>query len=131
MSASDRNATRRALDTAAGQQKSPEYLALNPNGVVPTLVMDGVPRFEAAALLMTLADGDPQHQLAHRGALYRADVAVGIGTVEPGKASGIQAQLEAQRGKQAHVAGLVLLQFRPQGRLSHAVQMLAGKEKPE
>ena len=52
------------IDTAAGQQKSPEYLVLNPNGVVPTLVMDGVPRFEAAALLMTLADGDPQHRFA-------------------------------------------------------------------
>jgi glutathione S-transferase len=44
------------VDTAAGAQKAPEYLALNPNGVVPTLVMDGQPMFEAAALLMTLAD---------------------------------------------------------------------------
>ena len=41
------------VDTAAGQQKSPEYLALNPNGVVPTLVLDGTPRFESAALAMT------------------------------------------------------------------------------
>ena len=52
------------VDTKAGAQKSPEYLALNPNGVVPTLVLDGVPRFEAAALLMTLADRDPQHRFA-------------------------------------------------------------------
>lgn len=44
------------IDTSAGQQKSPAYLALNPNGVVPTLVDAGTPRFEAAALLMTLAD---------------------------------------------------------------------------
>jgi glutathione S-transferase len=44
------------VDTSAGEQKRPEYLALNPNGVVPTLVMDGQPRFEAAALVMTLAD---------------------------------------------------------------------------
>ena len=44
------------VDTKPAQQKSPEYLALNPNGVVPTLVLDGMPRFEAAALLMTLAD---------------------------------------------------------------------------
>ena len=54
----------RLVDTSAGAQRSPEYLALNPNGVVPTLVMDGVPRFEAAALLMTLADRDPQHRFA-------------------------------------------------------------------
>ena len=48
------------VDTAAGAQKRPEYLALNPNGVVPTLVHDGVPMHEAAALAMTLADRHPQ-----------------------------------------------------------------------
>lgn len=52
------------VDTAAGEQKSPEYLALNPSGVVPTLVLDGIPRFEAAALAMTLADRSPRAQLA-------------------------------------------------------------------
>ncbi|NUS38157.1 MAG: glutathione S-transferase family protein [Lysobacter sp.] len=52
------------VDTAAGQQKSPDYLVLNPNGVVPTLVLDGTPRFEAAALAMTLADRHPQARLA-------------------------------------------------------------------
>lgn len=52
------------VDTSTGAQKSPEYLAINPNGVVPTLVLDGVPRFEAAALAMTLADRDPQRRFA-------------------------------------------------------------------
>jgi glutathione S-transferase len=52
------------VDTAAGAQKRPEYLALNPNGVVPTLVLDGVPMAEAAALAMTLADRHPQAGLA-------------------------------------------------------------------
>jgi glutathione S-transferase len=52
------------VDTAAGAQKRPEYLALNPNGVVPTLVVDGKPMFEAAALVMTFADRDPQHRFA-------------------------------------------------------------------
>ena len=46
----------RLVDTKAGQQKSPEYLALNPNGVVPTLIDDGVPRFECSALSMLLAE---------------------------------------------------------------------------
>jgi glutathione S-transferase len=54
----------RLVDTAAGAQKRPEYLALNPDGVVPTLVHDGVPMFEAAALAMTLADRHPQAGLA-------------------------------------------------------------------
>ena len=54
----------RLVDTAARQQKTPEYLALNPNGVVPTLVIDGKPRYEAAALAMLLADRHPQARLA-------------------------------------------------------------------
>ncbi|MEH6422107.1 glutathione S-transferase family protein [Pseudomonas sp. CGJS7] len=46
----------RLVDIDAREHKSPEYLALNPNGVVPTLIVDGQPRFEAAALAMSLAD---------------------------------------------------------------------------
>lgn len=52
------------VDTAAKAQKSPGYLALNPNGVVPTLVMDGKPQYEAAALAMLLADRYPHVRLA-------------------------------------------------------------------
>ena len=50
----------RLVDTAAKAQKSPDYLALNPNGVVPTLVIDGMPQYEAAALAMLLAERHPQ-----------------------------------------------------------------------
>lgn len=56
----------RLVDTSTGAQKAPEYLALNPNGVVPTLVVDGQPMFEAAGLLMTLADRHPEAALAPR-----------------------------------------------------------------
>ena len=52
------------VDTAAKAQKSPEYLALNPNGVVPTLVLDGKPQYEAAALAMLLAERHPDARLA-------------------------------------------------------------------
>lgn len=45
-------------------QKSPAYLRLNPDGVVPTLVIDGVARSECAALLLTLADRHPEKGLA-------------------------------------------------------------------
>ena len=54
----------RLVDTAVKQQKTPEYLALNPNGVVPTLVVDGEPRYEAAALAMLLAERHPEAELA-------------------------------------------------------------------
>ena len=47
------------LDLDAGDQKKPEYLKLNPNGMVPTLVVDGTPLFESAALLMLLAERHP------------------------------------------------------------------------
>ncbi|MGH8042169.1 MAG: glutathione S-transferase family protein [Rudaea sp.] len=54
----------RAVDLEAGQQKSAEYLKLNPAGVVPTLVVDDQPRSECAALLLLLAERHPQAQLA-------------------------------------------------------------------
>jgi glutathione S-transferase len=44
------------FDLAAGDQKKPEFLALNPNGQVPTLVVDGTPMFEGLAILIWLAD---------------------------------------------------------------------------
>ncbi len=65
------------LDLSAGEHKRPEYLALNPSGVVPTLVIDGAPMYEAAAMLLLLADTHPQAGLApaphdpQRGAYYQ------------------------------------------------------------
>src|SRR4051812_49050287 len=52
------------VDLDAGQQREPGYLKLNPNGVVPTLLIDGAPHYEAAAALMTIADRHPAAQLA-------------------------------------------------------------------
>lgn len=46
----------RLVDTGKGEQKTPQYLALNPNGVVPTLLIEGAPMVEAAAIAMHLAD---------------------------------------------------------------------------
>src|SRR5262245_42256389 len=42
-----------ALD---GDQRKPEFLALNPNGKVPLLVVDGVPIFESLAQLLYLGE---------------------------------------------------------------------------
>lgn len=52
------------VDTASGEHKRPEYLALNPNGVVPTLSIDGRPHYEAAAMAMHLAEAFPRAELA-------------------------------------------------------------------
>ena len=52
------------LDFEKREQKSPEYLKLNPAGVVPTLVIDdGPPICEAAAIAMHLGDLHPDHGL--------------------------------------------------------------------
>jgi glutathione S-transferase len=45
-------------------QRSPDYLRINPRGQVPTLVIDGQPYFESAALLLILAERHPEAQLA-------------------------------------------------------------------
>lgn len=52
------------LDIAARQHKQADYLALNPSGVVPTLVVDGTPMTEAAAIALWLVDTHPGAGLA-------------------------------------------------------------------
>lgn len=52
------------LDLDAEQHKTPDYLALNPSGVVPTLLIDGKPMCEAAAIVLYLADEHPAARLA-------------------------------------------------------------------
>jgi glutathione S-transferase len=54
----------RLVDIDTGAQHAPEYLRLNATGRVPTLVVDGVPRRESAALLMLLAERHPDAGLA-------------------------------------------------------------------
>ncbi len=44
------------LDLAAGDQRKPEFLALNPNGKVPVLVAEGQSLFESLAILLYLGE---------------------------------------------------------------------------
>ena len=52
------------IDLAAQDHKKPEYLRVNPNGTVPTLVDDDVAIFESAAICQYLADKFPDKHLA-------------------------------------------------------------------
>jgi glutathione S-transferase len=54
----------RRVDLAAGAQRDPEYLKLNPGGVVPTLIVDGAPCWETAALALLLVERHPEAGLA-------------------------------------------------------------------
>jgi glutathione S-transferase len=51
--------TLRQVDRASNEHKSPEYLKLNPNGLIPTLVDGDLVLYETAAILMHLADCHP------------------------------------------------------------------------
>jgi glutathione S-transferase len=65
------------LDLEKHEQKSPEYLAINPMGKVPAIVHRGIAITEAAAICAYLADAFPQAGLAPavddpaRGTYYR------------------------------------------------------------
>lgn len=67
----------RRVDTQAGEQKRAEYLALNPNGVVPTFIDgNGDVLIEAAAIAMTLGDRHggalvPAHDAPERAAYHQ------------------------------------------------------------
>lgn len=61
------------VDLQSKEQKTAEYLKLNPNGVVPTLIIDGKAVYESPALVMHLADLYPEAGLAPAiGTLERA-----------------------------------------------------------
>ena len=44
------------IDLQAGGTRKPEFLKLNPNGVVPVIVHDGTPIFESAAIAIYLGE---------------------------------------------------------------------------
>ncbi|MEH2512284.1 glutathione S-transferase [Nitrobacteraceae bacterium AZCC 1564] len=52
------------VDRAVNAQKSKEYLKINPNGRIPTLVDGNLALFEAAAIVLHLLDQNPQAGLA-------------------------------------------------------------------
>jgi glutathione S-transferase len=52
------------VDRAGNAQKSRDYLKINPNGRIPTLVDGGLVLFEAAAIVMHLVDQHPEAGLA-------------------------------------------------------------------
>lgn len=60
------------VDTAAGEQRSPKYLAINPKGRVPALATPHGVLTENVALLQYVADTHPNAQLAPSDPFARA-----------------------------------------------------------
>ncbi|RKG84060.1 glutathione S-transferase family protein [Corallococcus terminator] len=61
------------LDLAKQENRTPDYLALNPFGEVPVLVDGDVTLFESSAILLHLADRFPEKHLApHPGSPERS-----------------------------------------------------------
>lgn len=60
-----------AVDLQAGEQHTPAYRALNPRGVVPTLIHDGAVLIESAAILEYLDDVFPEPALRPRYSVAR------------------------------------------------------------
>ena len=62
------------IDLATGAQRAPDYLRLNPNGVVPTLVDGELVLWESSAILLYLAEKYPHGGLLPPGLAERARV---------------------------------------------------------
>lgn len=62
------------IDLAAREHLSPTYLALNPNGVVPTLLVDGRPVVDSSVICEFLDETFPENPLVGASPIARADV---------------------------------------------------------
>lgn len=78
--------TSRILDTSVGVREHlrPEYLALNPRGLVPTLVDDGQPICESQVILEYLEDAFPEHPLRPANPVARAHMRLWTKMVDEG-----------------------------------------------
>jgi glutathione S-transferase len=76
------------LDLQAGDQRTPDFLKINPNGAVPALVDGDLTLFESAAICQHLADRFPDKGLAptvgtpDRGRYYQW-IHFAMSTIEP------------------------------------------------
>jgi glutathione S-transferase len=83
----------RALSFSRHDNRMPEYLALNPTGQVPTLVIDGRPLTEVAGILFYLAKAYPSAGLLPEDAEGQARVVAWMSfiaaTVHPARRQGL------------------------------------------
>jgi glutathione S-transferase len=64
----------KTVDFAKGEHKSPDYMAMNPNGAVPTLTDGDFVLTESRAMMQYLAAKKPESGLLPKDEMQRADV---------------------------------------------------------
>lgn len=79
----------RNVDLFRAEQYDPEYLKLNPKGLVPTLVHDGVPIIESTLICEYLDDVFPIHRLIPENPMERARMRLWSKAVDEGLHEGI------------------------------------------
>lgn len=62
------------VDLRAGEHRRPEFLAINPAGKIPALVDGDLVLTESVAIVLHLADQDPQKRFLPAGLALRAEV---------------------------------------------------------
>lgn len=97
------------------ENRTPEYLAINPEGTVPTLLIDGRPLTEVAAILFYLAKRFPESNLLPREIEAEAQVISWMSfiasTVHPARRQGLEharkiyALADARLGKHEWAVG--------------------------
>ncbi|MCC8955060.1 glutathione S-transferase family protein [Bradyrhizobium sp. Pear77] len=93
--ARDRHGLRGTADVVQpNDMRAPDYLALNPEGKVPTLVIDGRPLTEVAAILFYLARRFPEAKLLPRDDIEAEAQALSLmsfiaSTLHPARARGL------------------------------------------
>ena len=99
----------RPLSFRRGEHRSPAYLALNPAGQVPTLLIDGRPLTEVAAILFYLARRFPQATLLPDGAEAEAQalswMSFTASTLHPARRQGLDHALLAWKVAESRMAG--------------------------
>lgn len=89
----------RPISLRRKENRAPEYLALNPEGKVPLLLVDGVPLTEVAGILFYLAKRFPDSDLLPAGDLVAEAQAVSwmsfiASTIHPARRQGVERSKE-------------------------------------
>jgi glutathione S-transferase len=99
----------RPLSFARKEQRSAEFLAINPEGRIPTLVIDGRPLTEVAAILYYLAASYPQAGLLPEDLVSRAQAISWMSfiasTVHPARRQGLDHAKEVYAIADRRLAG--------------------------